>query len=43
MPTTEPSLNLEALYRPLWLTYGLVRAPARKPHGTEAGPHSSLA
>lgn len=24
MPTTQPSLNLESLYRPLWLTYGLV-------------------
>jgi uncharacterized membrane protein YphA (DoxX/SURF4 family) len=24
MPTTHPSLNLETLYRPLWLTYGLV-------------------
>jgi uncharacterized membrane protein YphA (DoxX/SURF4 family) len=24
MPTTKPSLNLESLYRPLWLTYGLV-------------------
>jgi hypothetical protein len=24
MPTTEPGLNLESLYRPLWLTYGLV-------------------
>lgn len=24
MPTTQPNLNLEALYRPLWLTYGLV-------------------
>jgi uncharacterized membrane protein YphA (DoxX/SURF4 family) len=22
--TTQPNLNLEALYRPLWLTYGLV-------------------
>jgi uncharacterized membrane protein YphA (DoxX/SURF4 family) len=22
--TTQPSLNLESLYRPLWLTYGLV-------------------
>jgi uncharacterized membrane protein YphA (DoxX/SURF4 family) len=24
MPTTTSSLNLESLYRPLWLTYGLV-------------------
>ena len=24
MPTTQPSLHLESLYRPLWLTYGLV-------------------
>lgn len=24
MTTTQPNLNLEALYRPLWLTYGLV-------------------
>ena len=24
MPTTQPSPNLESLYRPLWLTYGLV-------------------
>ena len=24
MPTNQPSLNLESLYRPLWLTYGLV-------------------
>jgi uncharacterized membrane protein YphA (DoxX/SURF4 family) len=24
MPTTTPNLNLESLYRPLWLTYGLV-------------------
>ncbi|HYQ85118.1 MAG TPA: DoxX family membrane protein [Rubrobacter sp.] len=24
MPTTPSSLNLESLYRPLWLTYGLV-------------------
>jgi hypothetical protein len=24
MPTTQPSLNLESLYRPLGLTYGLV-------------------
>ncbi len=24
MPVTQPSLNLESLYRPLWLTYGLV-------------------
>jgi uncharacterized membrane protein YphA (DoxX/SURF4 family) len=24
MRTTQPSLNLESLYRPLWLTYGLV-------------------
>lgn len=24
MPTSQPSLNLESLYRPLWLTYGLV-------------------
>lgn len=24
MPTTSSSLNLESLYRPLWLTYGLV-------------------
>jgi uncharacterized membrane protein YphA (DoxX/SURF4 family) len=24
MPTTQPSLQLESLYRPLWLTYGLV-------------------
>ncbi|HKH49141.1 MAG TPA: DoxX family membrane protein [Thermoanaerobaculia bacterium] len=24
MPTIQPSLNLESLYRPLWLTYGLV-------------------
>ncbi len=24
MPTTQPNLNLESLYRPLWLTYGLV-------------------
>ena len=24
MPTTQPGLNLESLYRPLWLTYGLV-------------------
>jgi uncharacterized membrane protein YphA (DoxX/SURF4 family) len=24
MTTTRPSLNLEPLYRPLWLTYGLV-------------------
>jgi uncharacterized membrane protein len=24
MPTTQSSLNLESLYRPLWLTYGLV-------------------
>lgn len=24
MPTTQPSLNLDSLYRPLWLTYGLV-------------------
>jgi uncharacterized membrane protein YphA (DoxX/SURF4 family) len=24
MPTTQPSLNLESLVRPLWLTYGLV-------------------
>jgi uncharacterized membrane protein YphA (DoxX/SURF4 family) len=24
MPTTNPSPNLESLYRPLWLTYGLV-------------------
>ena len=24
MPTTHPSPSLESLYRPLWLTYGLV-------------------
>jgi uncharacterized membrane protein YphA (DoxX/SURF4 family) len=24
MSTTQPNLNLESLYRPLWLTYGLV-------------------
>lgn len=24
MPTTQSSSNLESLYRPLWLTYGLV-------------------
>jgi uncharacterized membrane protein YphA (DoxX/SURF4 family) len=24
MPGTQPNLNLESLYRPLWLTYGLV-------------------
>jgi hypothetical protein len=24
MTTTQPNLNLESLYRPLWLTYGLV-------------------
>ena len=24
MATTQPNLNLESLYRPLWLTYGLV-------------------
>ncbi len=24
MPTTQPNLNLESLYKPLWLTYGLV-------------------
>ncbi|HEX4964402.1 MAG TPA: hypothetical protein VF173_26530 [Thermoanaerobaculia bacterium] len=24
MPTTQPGPNLESLYRPLWLTYGLV-------------------
>jgi uncharacterized membrane protein YphA (DoxX/SURF4 family) len=24
MPVTQPNLNLESLYRPLWLTYGLV-------------------
>lgn len=24
MTTTQPGLNLESLYRPLWLTYGLV-------------------
>lgn len=24
MNTTQPNLNLESLYRPLWLTYGLV-------------------
>jgi len=24
MPANTPSLNLESLYRPLWLTYGLV-------------------
>lgn len=24
MPTTQSSLNVESLYRPLWLTYGLV-------------------
>jgi len=24
MPTTSQNLNLESLYRPLWLTYGLV-------------------
>lgn len=24
MPTTQPNLDLESLYRPLWLTYGLV-------------------
>ena len=24
MPTTHPNLSLESLYRPLWLTYGLV-------------------
>jgi hypothetical protein len=24
MPTTQPNLNLDSLYRPLWLTYGLV-------------------
>jgi hypothetical protein len=24
MPTTPSNLNLESLYRPLWLTYGLV-------------------
>jgi hypothetical protein len=24
MPTTQPDLNLESLYRPLWLAYGLV-------------------
>ena len=24
MPATQPSLNVESLYRPLWLTYGLV-------------------
>jgi hypothetical protein len=24
MPATQPNLNLESLYRPLWLTYGLV-------------------
>jgi uncharacterized membrane protein YphA (DoxX/SURF4 family) len=24
MLTTQPNLNLESLYRPLWLTYGLV-------------------
>ncbi|HSN88842.1 MAG TPA: DoxX family membrane protein, partial [Thermoanaerobaculia bacterium] len=24
MSTTQPSLNLDSLYRPLWLTYGLV-------------------
>ena len=24
MSTTEPGVNLESLYRPLWLTYGLV-------------------
>ncbi len=24
MPTTQSNLNLESLYRPLWLTYGLV-------------------
>lgn len=24
MPTTEPNRSLESLYRPLWLTYGLV-------------------
>jgi DoxX len=24
MPVTQPSLNVESLYKPLWLTYGLV-------------------
>jgi uncharacterized membrane protein YphA (DoxX/SURF4 family) len=24
MPVTNPNLNLESIYRPLWLTYGLV-------------------
>ena len=24
MPTTQPNVNVESLYRPLWLTYGLV-------------------
>ena len=24
MPSTQPNLNLDALHRPLWLTYGLV-------------------
>jgi hypothetical protein len=24
MSATQPNLNLESLYRPLWLTYGLV-------------------
>ena len=24
MPATQPNLQLESLYRPLWLTYGLV-------------------
>jgi hypothetical protein len=24
MPATQPNLNLESIYRPLWLTYGLV-------------------
>jgi uncharacterized membrane protein YphA (DoxX/SURF4 family) len=24
MPSTQPNQNLESLYRPLWLTYGLV-------------------
>ncbi len=24
MPGTQPNLNLDSLYRPLWLTYGLV-------------------
>ena len=24
MPTTQPNFNLDSLYRPLWLTYGLV-------------------